>query len=74
MSKKAIFDYHRAKETLAVQGVNISYGIVAKEFGITDRHIINLTKGGNGKIMCFLLEFCKKYELEIEDVITIKEE
>lgn len=75
MSRKATFDHNKAKAILKERdGTNISFEKTGKEFGMSTRQVSKLTQGSNGKLMCFLLDFCNKHKLTIQDIITIIDE
>lgn len=75
MSKKAIFDHNKAKAILKERdGTKITIAKTSKEFDYYQRTIEKMMIGRNSGVMCFLLEFCNKHKLTIQDVITIKDE
>jgi hypothetical protein len=78
MSRKAIFDIKKAKALLKERdGIDIYVAKVAKEAkesGVSERSLYYYTKGKATTMMLFMLDFCNKHNLTIQDVITIKEE
>lgn len=73
MSKKAIFDHNKAKAILSKKGVEISMAKTSKEFDTPHATLAHRMKNGS-ELMCFLLEFCNKHKLTIQEVITVKKE
>lgn len=75
MSKKAIFDHNKLKAIVKEKiGEDISIVKTSKEFDTPQSTILYRMNGGGSDIMCFLHDICTRFDVTIQDIVTIKDE
>lgn len=75
MNQKFKFDLNKAKAIIKDEtGETITLNGTAAEFDVDHQFIQRLNGGSSSKLISFINNFCSKYNLDIQDVVSIKED